>query len=289
MRVIDRLGNEVCLNQGQNHLLKKMYGSVLGRMVLKVLTLPFISIIGGKLMDSSLSKIAISSFIKNNHIDMGQYEEKKYKSYNDFFTRKIKEGARPIIKNDNDLIAPADSKISYYKIDDNTHFMIKNTLYSIEELLNNHLLANKYKDGICLVCRLAVDDYHHYHFIDDGKVESSCYIPGKFHTVNPIANDYYPIYKQNSRAYSLLKTKNFGDVVYMEVGALMVGKIVNLNKTEFKKGEEKGYFEFGGSTVVLLFEKDKVIIDKDIINNSLNNDETKVLMGEKIGVKFSYL
>lgn len=289
MRVIDRLGNEVCLNQGQNHLLKKMYGSVLGRMVLKVLTLPFISIIGGKLMDSSLSKIAISSFIKNNHIDMSQYEEKKYKSYNDFFTRKIKEEARPIIKNDIDLIAPADSKISYYKIDDNTHFMIKNTLYSIEELLNNHLLANKYKDGICLVCRLAVDDYHHYHFIDDGKVESSCYIPGKFHTVNPIANDYYPIYKQNSRAYALLKTKNFGDVVYMEVGALMVGKIVNLNKTEFKKGEEKGYFEFGGSTVVLLFEKDKVIIDKDIINNSLNNDETKVLMGEKIGVKFSYL
>lgn len=289
MRVIDRLGNEVCLNQGQNHLLKKMYGSVFGRMVLKVLTLPFISIIGGKLMDSCLSRIAISSFIKNNHIDMSQYEEKKYKSYNDFFTRKIKEEARPVIKNDIDLIAPADSKISYYKIDDNTHFMIKNTLYSIEELLNNHLLANKYKDGICLVCRLAVDDYHHYHFIDDGKIESSCYISGKFHTVNPIANDYYPIYKQNSRAYSLLKTKNFGDVVYMEVGALMVGKIVNLNKTEFKKGEEKGYFEFGGSTVVLLFEKDKVIIDKDIINNSLNNDETKVLMGEKIGVKFSYL
>lgn len=286
MRVLDRKGNEIVSNQGQNNLLKGMYGSVLGRSVLKVLTLPFISNIGGKVMDSSLSSLAVSSFIKNNGIDMSQYENRKFKSYNDFFTRDILEGKRVIDNDENHLIAPADSKVTYYNIDDNSHFLIKDTLYSIEDLLDDDALGNKYRGGVCLVCRLAVDDYHHYHFIDDGVMKAYRFIKGKFHTVNPIANDYYPIYKQNTRAYSLLSTKHFGDVIYMEVGALMVGKIVNLKKQSFVKGEEKGYFEFGGSTVVLLFEKDQVIIDEDIVKNSLNDDETKVLMGEKIGVKF---
>lgn len=286
MRVLDRNGNEIISNEGQNNLLKGMYGSVMGRSVLKVLTLPFISNLGGMVMNSSLSKIAISSFVKNNNIDMNQYEDTEYKSYNQFFTRNIKEGKRKIDFDENHLISPADSKISCYNIDDSTHFLIKDTLYSIEELLEDGELSKKYKGGICLVCRLAVDDYHHYHYIDDGVTKAYRFIKGKFHTVNPIANDYYPIYKQNTRTYSLLSTKHFGDVVYMEVGALMVGKIVNLKKQSFIKGEEKGYFEFGGSTVVLLFERNKVIIDEDIIHNSLNNDETKVLMGEKIGVKF---
>lgn len=286
MRVLDRKGNEIVSNQGQNNLLKGMYGSVLGRSVLKVLTLPFISNIGGKVMDSSLSSLAVSSFIKNNGIDMSQYENRKFKSYNDFFTRDILEGKRVIDNDENHLIAPADSKVTYYNIDDNSHFLIKDTLYSIEELLDDDTLGDKYRGGVCLVCRLAVDDYHHYHFIDDGVMKAYRFIKGKFHTVNPIANDFYPIYKQNTRAYSLLSTKHFGDVIYMEVGALMVGKIVNLKKQSFVKGEEKGYFEFGGSTVVLLFEKDQVIIDEDIVKNSLNDDETKVLMGEKIGVKF---
>lgn len=285
MKVFDRKGNEIVSNQGQNKVLKNLYGNVLGRSVLKILTLPFITHVGGMVMNSSLSKIQINSFIKNNDIDMSQYEEKEYVSYNDFFTRYIKEGERRIDFDENHLIAPADSKVSYYSIDDNTHLLIKDTLYTIEELLDDKDIASKYQGGVCLVCRLAVDDYHHYHYIDEGITKGYRFIKGKFHTVNPIANDYYPIYKQNSRAYSLLECKNFGDVVYMEVGALMVGKIVNLHKQSFQKGEEKGYFEFGGSTVVLLFEKDKVIIDDDIINNSLNNDETKVLMGEKIGVK----
>lgn len=285
MRVLDRKGNEIVSNQGQNNLLKGMYGSVLGRGVLKVLTLPFISSIGGKVMYSSLSSLAVSSFIKNNGIDMSQYENRKFKSYNDFFTRDILEGKRVIDENENHLISPADSKVTYYTIDDNAHFLIKDTLYSIEELLDDETLAKKYKGGVCLVCRLAVDDYHHYHFIDDGVMKAYRFIKGKFHTVNPIANDFYPIYKQNTRAYSLLSTKHFGDVIYMEVGALMVGKIVNLKKQSFVRGEEKGYFEFGGSTVVLIFEKDRVVVDEDIVSNSKNNDETKVLMGEKIGVK----
>ena len=130
-------------------------------------------------------------------------------------------------------------------------------MYSLSDLLGNHELAQQYDGGTCLVFRLSVDDYHRYCFIDDGSKEEDVYIKGVFHTVNPIANDYYPIYKQNSRSYSLLHTLHFDDVIYMEVGAMMVGKIVNHSLDSFCRGDEKGYFEFGGSTIVVLLKKDK--------------------------------
>jgi phosphatidylserine decarboxylase len=285
MKIYDRKGNEVIVNQSQNQLLKGLYSHVLGRSVLKVLTLPFITHIGGVYMNSSLSKGKIHSFIKSNNIDMSQYEEKEYQSYNDFFTRKIKENQRIIDNDIHHFISPADSKLTYYKITNDLKLNIKDTVYSLTDLLEDQSLANHYNDGICLIFRLTVDDYHRYSYIDEGKTLSYKYIKGVFHTVNPIANDYYPIYKQNSRAYSLLETSNFGNIIFMEVGAMMVGRIFNHHKETFIKGEEKGYFEFGGSTIVLLIEKDKVVIDEDIIKNSLQNIETRVLLGEKIGVK----
>ncbi|MEG0366906.1 MAG: phosphatidylserine decarboxylase [Coprobacillus sp.] len=285
MKIYNRNGQEVIVDQSQNKLLKALYSHLLGRCILKVLTLPFITHLGGWYMNHSLSKRKIQPFIDNNHIDMTQYVDQTYTSYNDFFTRKIKDGKRPIHTDNNELIAPADSKLTYYPIHEDTHLKIKDSLYSLEDLLQNLSLAKQYDGGICLIFRLTVDDYHRYCFIDNGTKEKDCYIKGKFHTVNPIANDYYPIYKQNSRSYSLLHTENFGDVVYMEVGAMMVGRIVNHTKDQFLKGEEKGYFEFGGSTIVMFIKKDVVNIDEDIIKNSLTHDETRVLMGEKIGTK----
>lgn len=287
MKIFDRNGQEVIVDQSQNNLLKSLYSHVLGRCVLKVLTLPFITHIGGMYMNSRLSHHKIQPFIQQNHIDMNQYVEQTYQSYNEFFTRKIKDGQRPIQDNPHELISPADSKVTYYPILENTTLQIKDSLYSLEDLLQSKELANEYQGGVCLIFRLTVDDYHRYCFIDDGVKEKDHYISGIFHTVNPIANDYYPIYKQNSRSYSLLHTKNFGDVIYMEVGAMMVGKIVNHQVQQFKKGEEKGYFEFGGSTIVMLLKKDIVEIDEDIMRNSKTHDETRVLLGEKIGVKKS--
>lgn len=285
MKIYNRKGQEIEFDQSQNRLLKKLYGNVLGRLILKVLTLPFITHIGGWYMNSPLSKGQISSFIEKNHIDMSDYEDKQYVSYNDFFTRKIKAGKRKIDFDKNHLIAPADSKLTYYSITQDTQLMIKDTLYSLKELLQNEELALQYQGGVCLIFRLTVDDYHRYCFIDSGTKEEDIYISGVFHTVNPIANDYYPIYKQNSRSYSLLHTDHFDDVIYMEVGAMMVGKICNHHLSSYKRGEEKGYFEFGGSTIVVLLKKDEVIIDEDIIEHSKEHHETKVLMGEKIGVK----
>ncbi len=215
---------------------------------------------------------------------MNLYESQDYHSYNDFFTRTIKDGVRHIDMDENALIAPCDSKLTVYPIEDTLQLKIKNSVYTIEDLLMSPSLADEYRGGLCLVFRLTVDDYHHYHFIDDGTADKDHFIKGVFHTVNPIASDYYPIYKTNSRSYTVLHTKHFGDVVQMEVGAMMVGKITNLNKKTFKRGEEKGYFEFGGSTVVLFIKKDIVDIDEDILNISKNEDEVRVLMGERIGI-----
>lgn len=285
MRVVNRQGQELKVNQSQNRLLKLLYSHFLGRCALKVLTLPFITHIGGLYMNSRLSKRQIQPFIQNHHIDMSQYEKQDYRCYNDFFTRQIKKEARPICHDHYALIAPADSKLTYYRIGEDTKLWIKDTMYSLSDLLGNHELAQQYDGGTCLVFRLSVDDYHRYCFIDDGSKEEDVYIKGVFHTVNPIANDYYPIYKQNSRSYSLLHTLHFDDVIYMEVGAMMVGKIVNHSLDSFCRGDEKGYFEFGGSTIVVLLKKDIVEIDEDIVSHSLQQDETRVLMGEKIGMK----
>lgn len=287
MKIYTRDNQEIVANQSQSRILQYLYGNLLGRLILKILTLPFITHLGGWYMNSRLSCRQIKSFIKNNHIDMSRYEDKQYDCYNDFFTRQVK--TLKVDQNNNHLISPADSKLTYYPITDETLLSIKNTVYSLKDLLNNEELASHYQGGICLIFRLTVDDYHRYCFIDSGKKEKDQYIPGRFHTVNPIANDYYPIYKQNARSYTVLHTQNFGQVVQMEVGAMMVGKICNHDIEEFKRGEEKGYFEFGGSTIVVLLEKDRVVIDQDIVERSQYFDETKVSIGEKIGVKYKEL
>ena len=162
---------------------------------------------------------------------------------------------------------------------------IKDTLYTLERLLKNKKLAERYLGGYAVILRLTVDDYHHYCYVADGEKSPDVKIPGVFHTVNPAANDVCQIYHENTREYCLLKTEQFGTIAMMEVGAMMVGKITNLKPgaCEVKKGEEKGYFEFGGSTIVLLLQHGKVRLDSDLIENSENGYETIVRMGERIG------
>ena len=283
MTIYNRNGEKLKYDQSQDEFLKHLYSSLAGRSLLKVLTQPMITKIGGAFMNSSLSKGQISSFIEKNHIDLSLYEDKDYKSYNDFFTRKIKDGVRTIDQDQGAFIAPCDSKLTVYSITDSLQLKIKNSVYTLEDLLMSPYLADQYKGGLCLVFRLTVDDYHHYHYIDNGTAEKEHFIKGIFHTVNPIASEYYPIYKTNSRTYTVLHTEHFDDIVQMEVGAMMVGKITNLQKKSFVRGEEKGYFEFGGSTVILLVKKDIINIDEDILKHSSNEDEVRVLMGERIG------
>ncbi len=182
------------------------------------------------------------------------------------------------------MISPCDGKLSVYKLNHSSRFSIKHTEYSLKSLLRSEKLAEKYKDGCACVFRLTVDDYHRYCYVDDGTKTDNYRIPGIFHTVNPIANDVYPIYKENAREFSLLKSKHFKTILMMEVGAMMVGRITNYDGAcEVKKGQEKGRFEFGGSTVILLLQKDTVRIHRKFFDNTQMGFETIVRMGESIG------
>lgn len=264
---------------------KFLYNNKLGNLVLFILTRRWISKIVGKYLDSKLSRKRIKKYIKKNSIDMSLYIEKEYTSFNDFFTREIKPEKRPFSLEKNHFPSPSDGKISAYHINENSIFNIKGFDYSVETLLKNKSLANKYKDGYCIVIRLAVEDYHRYFYIDDLEKEKSIFIQGKLHTVQPYALEKRKVFSENCREYTVMHTNNFGTVTQIEVGAMMVGKIANNHIEEgiHQKGEEKGMFEFGGSTIVLLIEKDKVLIDEEFFTNTINNNETYVLCGERIG------
>ena len=281
-----RDGRVIDIPGGQDKLLATLYTSAWGRALLRPLVSPIVSRAAGWFLSTRLSKGLIAPFIRSNHIDMSQFPEEDYASYNAFFSRKIKPELRPVTMDPDALISPCDSKLTVLPVTREGVFTLKNTQYTVQSLLQNAELARKYEGGLALIFRLTVDDYHRYCYIADGEKTANIHIPGVLHTVNPIANDVYPIYVQNSREYSLLHTASFGDVLMMEVGALLVGKIVNHHgEAHVQRGQEKGYFQFGGSTVVLLLEKGRTLVDEDILRNSREGHETIVKMGEKIGQK----
>ena len=285
---ITRDGTKIDGTTGQDHLLEVIYGHALTRMLLRPFLSPAVSDICGKFLSTRLSRRIIPSFVKKNHIDLSIYEKQEFDSYNAFFTRKIKVEQRPITDQKNVLISPSDGKVTAYPITQKGRFWIKHTQYTAAQLLKDERLAERYMGGWIYVIRLTVDDYHRYCYVADGRKSKQRKIRGVLHTVNPVANDYYPIYKMNSREYCLLKTKEFGTILLMEVGALMVGKINNHEEdsAQVKRGDEKGMFEFGGSTIVVMTEPGMTKPDKDIIQNTKVQAETLVKMGEPIGCKY---
>lgn len=286
MKYKDRSGNIVNDETKQDSLLKLLYTKKWGRMLLKPFLTPGISRFAGAILDSRITTPFIVPFAKAYQIDLSEYKTKFYSSYNDFFSREIKPEARPIDANIRTLITPADGKLTVYPITEDLQVTIKNTPYTVEELLKNRKIARKYQGGYLVVVRLTVDNYHRYCYAAQGLKGKTHYIKGVLHTVNPIANDYVPIYKENCREYCRIRTEQFGEIIQMEVGAMMVGRICNYhNVKKVEKGEEKGKFEFGGSTVILILPKDSVEIDGDLLENTKDGYETLVKMGERIGIR----
>lgn len=285
MDYIDLQGKKVSNITNQDKLLSFLYTNIFGRMLLKPLIQPQVSKLAGRYLSSAHSKWLISKFIERNEIDMDIYEECDYSSFNDFFTRKIKPDCRPVPEDLDVLISPCDCLATVYPIQENTTFSIKNTEYTLRSLLRSPRLAKRFRGGYAYVLRLTVEDYHRYLYSVSGKQSKNYHIDGTFHTVNPIANDYLPIYKENTREYTVIRSKEFGDVLQMEVGALLVGKISNHKQsTVVTRGEEKGFFEYGGSTIVVLTQKGRVTPRSDLLTNSKNGYETKILQAHPLGI-----
>lgn len=245
----------------------------------------------GKYCDTKFSKKRIDPFVKDFNIDMNITIKKQHEftSFNDFFARKLKKEARPFNTDKDILISPGDGRlVAYTNIDMNNVVQVKHLTYSLKELLGNNDVASEYDGGTCIILRLCPTDYHRFHFIDNGTPTESHFIKGAYYSVNPIATEKIPkLFCQNKREWSILKSENFGDIVHVEVGATCVGSIIQTytpNKN-ITKGQEKGYFKFGGSTTVLFFKKDTITIDEDILNQSNNGIECMVSFGETIGHK----
>lgn len=280
----DRQGNLLPGDDGQDALLEWMYGTRPGMAITKFLVRPWVSKAAGKLLDSRVSALAIGPFRRKAGIRMEDYAPRKYVSFNDFFTRPLAEGKRPVDGDPKHLVSPCDSKLSAYPISEDSRFTVKGVAYTLEELLKDASLAERFRGGVLLLFRLTVGDYHRYAYADDGFVGKSVRIPGVFYTVNPAASSRLGVYRENTREYILLESDHFGTVLQMEVGATMVGRIVNLpGERRVCRGEEKGRFEFGGSTVIVCLQKDRAAVDADILKNTMENDETVVRLGERIG------
>ena len=285
MRCIDRSGREVPVYENPVGLIRSLYDCTAGRLLLGGLVRPRISGLAGRFMDSGASRALIPRFIRSSGIDMRDYEEGPYRSFNAFFRRKIRDGARTVCGEADAVVSPCDGKVQVFGIDDGAHFEIKGIPYTMEQLLRSDVLAERYRGGTLMLFRLSVDDYHRYAYPVSGTAEAPVRLDGVLHTVDPFAAERRPIYAENAREYTLLHTAHCGDVLMMEVGALMVGRIVNHAPAGcVQRGGEKGYFEFGASSILLCFEKDAVQADRDLLRNTAAGCETRVRFGERVGL-----
>lgn len=266
--------------------LRFLYHTTLGRIILKLLTKPAISQACGRFLDSKYSCKLIPGFIEKNGIDMEEYEDEMYHCFNDCFSRSIKPERRPIDMNADAFIAPCDGLLSAYHIEDGLVIPVKESQYSIADLLRDEDLAKDFDGGYCLVFRLCVTHYHRYSYPDNGVKGDNIFLPGVLHTVRPIALRSVPVFLENSREYTLIESENFGKLLQMEVGAMLVGKIQNYyGEGPCKKGQEKGKFLYGGSTIIILTQKDQVKISEKVFDAARRGKEIPVKLGQKIGHK----
>jgi len=279
-------------NVAGGKFLNVLYGSVPGKVGLELLVKrKLYSYISGKYCDSRISSGLIKKFVDSYDIDISecQDEVKSFKTFNEFFIRKMKSHMRPFDNEPTRLLSPGDGRMYAWKdIDINRLVQVKGLSYSLKDLLRDDDLASRYEGGVLAILRLCPLDYHRFHFIDGGICSKTVKIKGHYYSVNPVAlKSISRLYCQNKREYSVFKSDNFGDVLYIEVGATSVGSIVQtyIPDRKVSRGDEKGYFKFGGSTLIMVMEKDRVEIDDEILEQTESGYETRVIAGEVIGRK----
>lgn len=272
-------------------LIKFVYRNPLGKFLLSLLKRPWLSKLYGYLQSKPSSRLKVAQFIKDFSIPMEDYQggslvreskEDSYQSFNEFFIRSFVKGKRPFPEQSNRMGAFAEAR--YYgheSISEKTLLPVKGSELNYHDLIGGD--ASEFEGGPFLIARLCPVDYHRYHFPDEGRIVKSYRVKGVFDSVNPLALQFLPqILRENERQVSLIETKNFGKIAYIEVAAMCVGKMVQTHQEQFKRGEEKGYFLFGGSTVIVLGQKGKWKPSEDILSNTQKGIETYIHLGDEV-------
>lgn len=291
LQVYNRQKNEVETEHivGKKYL-QWLYYKTSGNFFLeKIIKRKLASKFFGVLKNRRGSKKKISDFIKENKIAEEEFLHKvsEYKNFNEFFYRKLKPEARPVEMSQNVLPSPADGRVFIHEnIKTDKIVEVKGMAFNLAQLAGSEELISEYNGGTMIIVRLNPTDYHRFHFPDSGVPEKTKEIKGSYYSVNTGVLDRIDnIYLKNKRTVTEFKSDNFDKILYMEVGATFVGTIVQTfhpgNRVE--KGQEKGYFKFGGSTVILFLKKDVFIPDSDILEYTNKKTETLVKMGESLG------
>lgn len=269
-----------------------LYQTPTGQLLTRLLIKAPISKAYGAIQSLPISRNKIAPFVEQFGIDLNDFEpapgrnrNDPYGSFNEFFIRTFIAGKRHFVTEPK--VMPAFSEARYFayeSMSDDQTIPVKGRYLSAKALLARTRWEETFKDGPLLLARLCPVDYHRYHYPDNGKVLDYYRVHGKLHSVNPIAlKEYADIFATNERQVTILETENFGKLAYVEVGAICVGKIVQSGSLEeFKRGDEKGYFLFGGSTVIVLGEKGRWTPEADMLEFTQKGIETYLHLGEPV-------
>lgn len=289
IRFIDRKTGEICEEKVfGGKLIQLFYGnSRISKILYPFLWISKFSFVSWALAcfkKSSLSKKKIPCFIEEYKINLSEFQKKDFVSFNDFFIRKLKPESRPIDPHPSRMVMPVDGRyLVYPKI---RSFVIKEKKFDLGAFLQDEMLASQYRDGSMMIGRLAPVDYHRVHFPCDAAASMPQLIRGPLYSVNPIAlKKRMQILCENKRVLTRLQTDRWGQILMIEIGATFVGSIRQtfIPNQFVRKGEEKSFFEFGGSCVVLIFEKNRIQFDTDLIENTNRGFETKSNFGQSLG------
>jgi phosphatidylserine decarboxylase len=237
-------------------------------------------------MDTRLSSRRVDGFIREFGIDMGQFitPQEGWRSFNDFFSRALAPGARPV---ESDLVLPADGRHSAYPDGaDLSGLVVKGRPFTLEELFADRELARRFEGGALVVSRLCPTDYHRFHFPASGMPSGVQKLRGPLDSVSPVAiRAGARSLCANRRELTMLKTARFGTVAIIEVGASCVGRIVQTFRPGgvVEAGAQKGYFQFGASTAITVFEPGRVTLCEDLVRNTAEGFETYARMGGRMG------
>ncbi|KAI0827618.1 phosphatidylserine decarboxylase-domain-containing protein [Trametes gibbosa] len=253
----------------------------------------------GKIYDSSESVKSIPSFIQTYDIGVDELEQPditKFTCFNDFFSRKLKPGVRPVqnVEDSSGFCSAADCRLTVYPtLDLAKQLWIKGSNFTICDLLGVEASSDKahlFEGASVAVFRLAPQDYHRFHCPLDGVVGEVTDIPGEYYTVNPQAVNEpgFDVFTANKRSVLFMThTQSNTPVAFVAIGAMLVGSIKwtagGQKGATVKRGDELGYFAYGGSTIVVLFPKGLIRFDDDLVKNSAVPVETLVKVGDSLG------
>jgi len=266
------------------------YGSRSGRCLMRSLfSRRYVSWLYGWINKRHWSRRKIVPFVQRMSLDLDELLRpiESFTSFNDFIIREIDLSRRPLVQDPRVCIAPADGRVlAFPQIFQNVAFPIKNTQFNLRSLLRDPFLAREYSGGAMVVLRLSLSDYHHFHFPVSGIAGAPIPIRGRYFAVTPYSErSPFSFYAENHRVLTPLASDHFGSALMIEVGAFTVGSIRQIfaPSRRVERGEHKGYFELGGSIVILLFKPGSVALDGDLSANTRAGLETRVLMGESLG------